>query len=236
MRSSTADLGGGEQKGPEDDDFQEPNWKKGALNEIEAWSIRKRAKAHREGMGPIDNLRERPCSKEEWRLTTNQMKRKTMANLGCLITKRTEEAIKGKEEEREDQNTPPPPPKSAQPPPKPPSTYASDKPRLESIKEEMGKGSGKEKGEEQGKKKGTGDTKGIGKSAKGKKVTAIAQTGDVKSESTSCTAQVWSRGIPEQQEARGRECYRDESRRDWRPWVGTASRHRAPYLGRGAYW
>ena len=110
---------------------------------------------------------EMPCSKEEWRLATNQMKWKTLESLGLLTKKETIEAVGGKVGEVDGKIPTPPKCAKAHPPPRPPSTYTKDRPRLDSIKEmttEVGVEKGK--GKEQGKSKGKEDTKGGGKSTK----------------------------------------------------------------------
>ena len=78
---------------------------------------------------------ERPCSREEWRLMTNQMKWRTLGSLGLLTKKETTEAV-GEIVGEEEQRIPGPPQfAKAQPPPRLPSTYTKDRPRLDVIKE-----------------------------------------------------------------------------------------------------
>ena len=85
----------------------------------------------------------RPCSKEEWRSMRNTRKRKTLENLGLLQQeeKKAEEAPwEAKSTESDGQGRPPP--QSAKPPPptKPPSSYAKDKPRMDSVIEAVENG------------------------------------------------------------------------------------------------
>ena len=67
---------------------------------------------------------ERPCSKEEWRLMTNNMKWQAMGNLGLSNEKKGGRISNQKGgTSGEEQKVPRPPPQSAKPaPPKPPST------------------------------------------------------------------------------------------------------------------
>ena len=105
---------------------------------------------------------ERPCSKEEWRSMPNNRKWKTLENLGFLQQdeKKSEEEAPVEEKATDSDGQVRLPPQSAKPPPptKPPSTYANDKPRLDSISETAEKGTIKGIGKEQGKVKGKSDT------------------------------------------------------------------------------
>ena len=60
---------------------------------------------------------------------------------------------------------------------------------MESINDTAEKGANKGKGKDRGKPKGENDTKGVGKSAKGKRGSTVAQNEEAKSEYTSYTAQ-----------------------------------------------
>ena len=84
-----------------------------------------------------------------------------LGNLGFLQQeeKTAEEAPSGEKAAESVGHARPPPPQSAKPPPtKPPSTYANDKPRLDSISETEEKGAIKGKGKEKGKARGQNDT------------------------------------------------------------------------------
>ena len=134
----------------------------------------------------------RPWSKEEWRSMTNNMKWRTLENLGPSKRggERTAETTSEISEAWSvEQNTPPPPQSAKPPPPRPPSTYANDKPRLESISETADKGTSNGKGKEKGQPKGKNDAKGVGKSTKGKKGSMVTQREETKSEYTIYTDQ-----------------------------------------------
>ena len=83
----------------------------------------------------------------------NSRKWQTQENLGLLQqeAKKADEAPSEAKAEDSDGQWRPPPQSAKPPPPKPPSTYANDKPRLDSISETAEKGTSKGKGKEQGK-------------------------------------------------------------------------------------
>ena len=94
-----------------------------------------------------------------------------------------------------------PPPQSAKPPPpKPPSTYANDKPGLDSISETAEDGTRKGKGKVQGRARGENDT-AVGKT--GSKCSTVTQGEGANSEYTSYTAKEKNCGTLKQQEEWG---------------------------------
>ena len=169
---------------------------------------------------------EGPFSKEEWGEMTNSRKRKTLGNLGLLHQgeKKTVEAPAEAITADNVGQVMPPPQSSKPPPPKPPSTYANDKPRLESISETAEKGTSKGKGKEQGKAKGKSGT-AVG--TEGGKCSTGTQGETANIEYTSYTARERNWGTLKQKEEWGKRFRQDASRWEW-----SSREHKYVYIGR----